>query len=73
MTGCAHRGPHDPIFSNARTRFGALRRAPPGASGMCEGVLLHVTYTERGERKKMISARRATKDEEDDYYRKNAL
>jgi uncharacterized protein len=27
--------------------------------GMCEGVILHVTYTERGERIRIISARRA--------------
>jgi uncharacterized protein len=40
--------------------------------GMCQGVLLRVTYTERGERKRIISARRATRDEEDEYYRKNA-
>jgi uncharacterized DUF497 family protein len=40
--------------------------------GMCEGVLLHVTYTERGERIRIISARRAEKHEQDDYYRQNA-
>jgi uncharacterized protein len=40
--------------------------------GMSEGVLLHVTYTERGERIRIISARRATRHEQDDYYRENA-
>jgi uncharacterized DUF497 family protein len=40
--------------------------------GMCQGVLLHVTYTERGERIRIISARRAVKHEQDDYYRENA-
>ena len=40
--------------------------------GMCNGVILHVTYTERGGRTRIISARRATKDEQDDYYRQNA-
>ncbi|MEH2359377.1 BrnT family toxin [Nostoc sp.] len=36
------------------------------------GVIHHVTYTERGERIRLISARRATKYERDDYYRQNA-
>ena len=40
--------------------------------GMCEDVLLHVTYTERGERIRIISARRAEKHEQDNYYRANA-
>jgi uncharacterized protein len=40
--------------------------------GMCEGVLLHVTYTERGDRIRIISARRAARHEQDDYYRENA-
>ncbi|MBV8184854.1 MAG: BrnT family toxin [Hyphomicrobiales bacterium] len=31
-----------------------------------------MTYTERGERIKIISARRATRHEQDDCYRKNA-
>ena len=40
--------------------------------GMCDGVLLHVTYTERGERVRLISARRAEKHEQDDYFRENS-
>ena len=40
--------------------------------GMCNGVLLHVTYTERGERIRIISARRAEKHEQDNYFRTNA-
>ncbi len=39
---------------------------------MCEGVILHVTYTERGERIRIISARRAERHEQDDYYRENS-
>jgi hypothetical protein len=39
---------------------------------MCEGVILHVTYTERGKLIWIISARRAVKHEQDDYYRENA-
>ncbi len=41
--------------------------------GMCEGTNLHVTYTERGERIRIISARRAEKHERDDYDRENSL
>jgi len=40
--------------------------------GMCDGVVLHVTYTERGERVRIISARRAERHEQDNYYRENA-
>lgn len=40
--------------------------------GICEGVILHVTYTEREERIRIISARRAEKHEQDNYYRENA-
>jgi uncharacterized protein len=40
--------------------------------GMCEGVILHVTYTERGERIRIISARRAERHEQDNYCRQNA-
>lgn len=39
--------------------------------GMCEGALLHVTYTERGERIRIISARRAERHEQDNYFREN--
>jgi uncharacterized protein len=40
--------------------------------GMSEGVILQVTYTERDDRIRIISARRATRHEQDDYYRENA-
>jgi uncharacterized DUF497 family protein len=40
--------------------------------GMCTGVLVHVTYTERNERIRIISARRAEHHEQDDYYRENS-
>jgi hypothetical protein len=39
--------------------------------GMREGVILHVTYAERSQRTRIISARRATRHEQDHYYRKN--
>ncbi|MGO9520469.1 MAG: BrnT family toxin [Candidatus Korobacteraceae bacterium] len=42
-------------------------------TGMAEGhVLLFVAYTEREERIRIISARRATQDEQDDYFKQNA-
>lgn len=41
--------------------------------GMAEGrVVLFVAYTERKERIRIISARRATQNEQDDYFRQNA-
>ena len=39
--------------------------------GMSGGQILSVVYTERGERLRIISARRATKHEKDNYYRHN--
>jgi uncharacterized DUF497 family protein len=41
-------------------------------TGMCGGTLLHVTYTERDERIRIISARRAQRHEQDNYFRANA-
>ena len=40
--------------------------------GIVEGQLLNVTYTERSGRYRLISARRATKEEDDDYFMQNA-
>ena len=41
--------------------------------GMAEGnVLLFVAFTEREERIRIISARRALPNEQDDYFRQNA-
>lgn len=41
--------------------------------GMAEGnTILFVAYTEREERIRMISARRSTQHEQDDYYIQNA-
>jgi len=41
--------------------------------GMAVGqVLLLVVYRERGERIRIISARRATRGEQDDYFQQNA-
>ena len=40
--------------------------------GMAGGVLLFVAYTVRGDRLRLISARRATKHEQEDYFQQNA-
>ncbi len=40
--------------------------------GMTNGQVLTVVYTERGERIRIISAWRATRHEQDYYYRQNA-
>ena len=41
--------------------------------GMADGpVLLYVAYTEREEHIRIISARRATKYEEEEYFRQNS-
>lgn len=41
--------------------------------GMADGqVLLTVVYTEREEGIRIISARRATQDEQDDYFKQNS-
>ena len=39
--------------------------------GMVEGVILFVAYAERAHRIRLISARRATRHEQNDYYRQN--
>lgn len=58
--------------------FFALDRADPGSppgelrciiTGMVNGMLFTVVYTERGERIRLISARKATKHEQREYYR----
>ncbi len=40
--------------------------------GMAEGQLLNVAYVERSGRVRLISARRATKKEKDDYFTQNS-
>ena len=41
-----------------------------GAIG--DGTILHVTWTQRGNGVRIISARRAERHENDDYYRENS-
>jgi uncharacterized DUF497 family protein len=38
-------------------------------TGMANGVILTVIYTKRGERIRIISARKATRNEQNEYYR----
>jgi uncharacterized DUF497 family protein len=40
--------------------------------GIRDGVILHVTYTERRDHIGIISARQAEKHEQEDYYRENS-
>ena len=67
----------DDTLTDLRQTIAALESEAHGEErwnllGMCEGVILHVTYTERGERIRIISARRAERHEQDRYYRQNA-
>ena len=39
---------------------------------LCDGNVLHITYTERNGMIRLISARRAKKHEQEYYYRQNA-
>jgi uncharacterized protein len=41
-------------------------------SGMCRGFILQVVITERNDTWRIISARRASKREQENYYRQNA-
>lgn len=63
---------HDPFaveIIDERENYGEER---VNLIGMCDGTLLHVTFTEREERIRIISARRAERHEQDDYFRANA-
>jgi uncharacterized protein len=51
-----------------RERYGEQRFT---LVGMVEGTLIFVAYAEREERVRLISARRATRHEQDDYFRQN--
>jgi len=61
---------NDPLFLerlDMREGYGEERAF---AIGMVDGELLVVVYSERGGRTRLISARRATKHEQDDYFRR---
>ncbi len=52
-----------------REDYGEERRVLLGMTG---GQLLYVAYTERGDNIRIISARRATRHEQDIYFHQNA-
>ena len=56
-------GEYDDRFDYGEDRFTAV--------GMVEGTLLFVAYTERDERIRIIMARQATQNEQNDYYQQN--
>ena len=72
---------HGVSFEDARSVFDDAFAMPHGGfangggearyliTGMANGVLLTVAFTERGERTRIISARKATRHEQRDYYR----
>jgi uncharacterized DUF497 family protein len=39
---------------------------------ICDGIILHITYTERNGKIRLIPARKAKKREQEYYYRQNA-
>ena len=60
----------DDVFAFERCDFDSA----PGEiryviAGMVHDVMLTVVYTERGDRTRIVSARRATKHEQEEYYR----
>jgi uncharacterized DUF497 family protein len=60
----------DPLFLERLDTREAYGEERVFAIGMVDGELLVVVYRERGERTRLISARRATKHEQDDYFRR---
>lgn len=65
----AFRDPFAVEWLDERMSYGEERTNLLGTSG---GEILAVTYTERGERIRIITARRATRHEQDKYYRENS-
>lgn len=65
----AFRDPFAVEWIDERAVYGEERAVLLGMSGR---QILSVVYTERRERIRIISARRATKYEQDNYYRQNA-
>jgi uncharacterized DUF497 family protein len=65
----AFRDPFNVEWIDERENYGEER---VNLLGICGGTLLHVTYTERGDKIWLISARRAEKHEQDHYYRENS-
>ena len=64
----AFRDPFGMEWIDDREDYGEVRTV---LLGMADGTILVVVYTERETRIRLIPARRATKNEQDTYYRKN--
>ena len=64
----AFRDPFGIEWIDEREDYGEVRTV---LLGMADGTILVVVYTERETRIRLISARRATKNEQDTYYREN--
>ncbi len=63
----------DDVFADERCDFGnAQGEVRYVITGRVNDVVLRVVYTERGNRIRIISARRATANEEEEYYRSQA-
>jgi len=65
----AFRDPFAVEWIDQRAVYGEERFILLGRSG---GTILSVVYTERDQRIRIISARGATKHEQDEYYRQNS-
>jgi hypothetical protein len=60
----------DDVFALERLDFNGERsEARYVTTGMAKDVVLTVVYTERGDRIRIISARKATRHEQEEYYR----
>jgi len=64
----AFRDPFGIEWIDDREDYGEVRTI---LLGMADGTILVVVYTQRETRIRLISARRATKNEQDTYYREN--
>ncbi len=59
----------DPLSVDEIDGFGDYGEERSKLVGMAGGIVLAIIDTERGERTRLISARRAARKETDDYYR----
>ncbi|MGH6812477.1 MAG: BrnT family toxin [Methylocella sp.] len=66
----AFRDPFGVEWIDEREHYGEERT---NLLGLYEGVILHVTYSERGEHVRLISARRVEKHEQDHSFRENSI
>jgi uncharacterized DUF497 family protein len=60
-------------FALSGLMIGRITARSVSHAGNVPGTVLHVTYSERKDRIRIISARQATKHEQDDHYRENTV